>query len=1063
MTVTCTVNVAPVLSGIETAPLPYPENGIGLPSVSDTITVTDANDTNLESAVVKITAGFVAGDDLLFSGVIPGDYDETSGVLTLTGSTSKAAWQQVLRSIRFRNLTSDDPGTSRTISFTVNDGSANSNTVSRSIAITEQNDPPALTTTPGTVSANAQVPTVIDGGITVTDPDSSMISAATVSIAVGFQSQDVLTLPGQPLPSGITASQTGQVLELTGTATVASYQAALRSVTYTNTSSSPNLALRTVRFQVKDDGTPALNSEIKDRLIQPVASENAAPTDAGESYATTGNTRLYADQTVPADQPARTSTTNLLANANDPDGPEAALTTVNSSGAAHGLVVLATDGSFTYTPAVGYTGPDSFTYQVSDGTGLSAPSTVTLTVTNRVWYVDNSAAAGDGRSSSPFNSLEGADLLADAANDIIYVRYGIGGSAGYSDDVDLMVGQNLIGEGIDLVVGGITLLDVDEGSQVPLIDLTVNVDSGNVVRGLRWIGTRATPAIAGNAGDNGGTIMDVQINGARPGIELIGTTGDWTFWDVVVDVTAPTGYALRAENAGDLNFTANGTNAFGGTVAGAVKILTTLTTGSIDTVTAKPGSTAGIEMQNTLGSLTFGTVNLVTSGTALELNNADAITVGGGSVTSTGGNYGIRLFNSANSSITIPTGSLSGQAAVGVFVGGGSGALTYGGSIGNLTGGVFAVSIADHDNGEIRLTGPITSNGAVSVQNGAAPVAITNPNNVISSGATTAVSVTNQFVSPDGMTFKSVSTTTAADGLYLQTTSGGPITVTGSGTAGSGGTLNPVHLDRTTNPVELHWVVIVTGGETGVDARAARRLVLRDSRITGTGTGVSLWNYQNDGMHEYVLANNTLALSRTGPSNNGIELTNSTGTAPSTKLWIIGNVISGTVWDGISLESTGTATTVGQITDNMVSDYCETGILLLNQLGSANTDYTVTGNVVTDTCNAPGDLLREGLQASSGTGSSPGTSGNDGGTLCLDARGNALANSGAGSQDDYILQVVYEAKFFMPGLGSSTPAARFVSLNSADGPPGGRVQDTATPPNGGFFTGTCETPGAPPA
>ena len=171
ITVTGT-NDAPVLSGIETSPLAYPENGIGLPSVSDTLVVADADDANIESAVVKITAGFVAGDDLLFSGTIPGDYDETSGELTLTGSSPKSAWQQVLRSIRFRNLTSDNPGTSRTISFTVNDGSANSNTVTRAIAITEQNDPPAVTTTPGTVNANQQVPTVIDGGITVTDPDS---------------------------------------------------------------------------------------------------------------------------------------------------------------------------------------------------------------------------------------------------------------------------------------------------------------------------------------------------------------------------------------------------------------------------------------------------------------------------------------------------------------------------------------------------------------------------------------------------------------------------------------------------------------------------------------------------------------------------------------------------------------------------------------------------------------------------------------------------------------------------------------------------------------------------
>src|SRR3712207_8372535 len=33
----------------------------------------------------------------------------------------------------------------------------------------------------------------------------------------------------------------------------------------------------------------------------------------------------------------------------------------------HGSVTLESNGSFVYTPASGYTGPDSFTYRASDG------------------------------------------------------------------------------------------------------------------------------------------------------------------------------------------------------------------------------------------------------------------------------------------------------------------------------------------------------------------------------------------------------------------------------------------------------------------------------------------------------------------------------------------------------------------------------------------------------------------------------------------------------------------------------------------------------------------------
>src|SRR5262249_13877591 len=43
---------------------------------------------------------------------------------------------------------------------------------------------------------------------------------------------------------------------------------------------------------------------------------------------------------------------------------------------------LNSHGSFTYTPPAGYVGPDSFTYQVSDGFDPSNVATVALTVRN---------------------------------------------------------------------------------------------------------------------------------------------------------------------------------------------------------------------------------------------------------------------------------------------------------------------------------------------------------------------------------------------------------------------------------------------------------------------------------------------------------------------------------------------------------------------------------------------------------------------------------------------------------------------------------------------------------
>ena len=48
---------------------------------------------------------------------------------------------------------------------------------------------------------------------------------------------------------------------------------------------------------------------------------------------------------------------------------------------AHGTLSLQPDGAFIYTPASDFSGTDGFSYRTSDGTNLSAPVTVTITVT----------------------------------------------------------------------------------------------------------------------------------------------------------------------------------------------------------------------------------------------------------------------------------------------------------------------------------------------------------------------------------------------------------------------------------------------------------------------------------------------------------------------------------------------------------------------------------------------------------------------------------------------------------------------------------------------------------
>jgi hypothetical protein len=68
----------------------------------------------------------------------------------------------------------------------------------------------------------------------------------------------------------------------------------------------------------------------------------------------------------------------VLANDSDPNGDPIRAT--GASAPAHGVLVLAPDGSFSYTPAPNFSGTDGFTYQATDGSLTSAPASVQLTI-----------------------------------------------------------------------------------------------------------------------------------------------------------------------------------------------------------------------------------------------------------------------------------------------------------------------------------------------------------------------------------------------------------------------------------------------------------------------------------------------------------------------------------------------------------------------------------------------------------------------------------------------------------------------------------------------------------
>ena len=70
-------------------------------------TVADTDDDNLEKAIVRISAGFATGEDVLAATVgstgLSASYTASTGILEITGTGTKAQYQEVLRTVTYDN------------------------------------------------------------------------------------------------------------------------------------------------------------------------------------------------------------------------------------------------------------------------------------------------------------------------------------------------------------------------------------------------------------------------------------------------------------------------------------------------------------------------------------------------------------------------------------------------------------------------------------------------------------------------------------------------------------------------------------------------------------------------------------------------------------------------------------------------------------------------------------------------------------------------------------------------------------------------------------------------
>ncbi len=376
------VNDAPVLASIGASAVAYTENQAAT-LVTATITVTDADSATLTGGTVSLSTNFASGQDVLGMNPNPQNgitatYSAGTGVLTLSGSSTVVSYRTALRSVSYTN-TSDTPSTAlRTVTILANDGAVDSNPQSRNLTVAAVNDAPVLANLePGALGyAASQAATPVTATLTASDADSTNLVSGTVSLTAGFNiGQDLLAMTPNP-QNGISASYNAGsgVMSLIGASAVSNYQAALRSVTYSNSSANPSTATRTVTFLVND--SPA-NSNPQARNI----------TVSGPSL-------------IPPITPTNGGVTSILLFVDDPGSLSPYKTALDFAGLGHQY----------------FTNEALFSAAVAASNPVSTLVIVNSTVSNHNFSPLITFVANGGRAILQYQNLDGDAALAAAFN-----------------------------------------------------------------------------------------------------------------------------------------------------------------------------------------------------------------------------------------------------------------------------------------------------------------------------------------------------------------------------------------------------------------------------------------------------------------------------------------------------------------------------------------------------------------------------------------------------------------------------------------------------------------------
>lgn len=236
------------------------------------ISVIDSDSANL-TVTLSVTNGVLALGSLAGLTFVSGG---GTGHASMTFSGSPAAIAAALNGLTY--TPAQDYNGPATLTLTAGDGNSTPLNTSVTLNVTAVNDAPVIGGAPSTPVAYTENDgaTVVNAALTISDVDSATLTGATVKIVANFvSSEDELSFTAQGGITGTYDAQTG-ILTLSGPASLADYQAVLRSVTYENTSGNPSNAARTIEFQVNDGSAQHAASNVVSAVVN-VSPANDAP------------------------------------------------------------------------------------------------------------------------------------------------------------------------------------------------------------------------------------------------------------------------------------------------------------------------------------------------------------------------------------------------------------------------------------------------------------------------------------------------------------------------------------------------------------------------------------------------------------------------------------------------------------------------------------------------------------------------------------------------------------------------------------------------------------------